>query len=125
MVTGIEDSAMTLGLDLKSNGVGDGSPNSGATIANYPTQNRVAREVATDPNILDVAKFAVFVHELGNALAGQRYLNGTSKKKIGDYGAENKKLGINDPDAGAALEACVYGGIVGLRTGRVGTTREF
>ena len=82
-------------------------------------------DVIKNSDFSEVAKFALFVHELGNALAGQRYLNGTSKTKMGDYGKQNRKLGISDPDAGAALEACVYGGIVGLRTGRIGTSREF
>lgn len=42
---------------------------------------------------------------------------------IGGYGSENRKSGISDPDAGAALEICIFGGLVNLRTGRVGTTR--
>jgi hypothetical protein len=122
----MDDDSTVLGLDLHSWGVGDGSPNSGATWGAHPENNRIASDIVSNSNVPYIAKFALFIHELGNSLAGLRYLNKKSKKKIGDYADKiDKKLGITDPDAGAAFKTCIFGGIVGVRTGRVGRSREF
>jgi hypothetical protein len=124
--TYMNDDSRVLGLDLKDWGVGDGSPNSGATSGDHPENNRIASDIFGNPNVPRIAKLALLIHELGNSLAGLRYLNGKNKKKIGDYADKiDKKLGVKDPDAGSALESCVFGGIVGTRTGRVGSSREF
>ncbi|MEK6280524.1 MAG: hypothetical protein AABN95_09255 [Acidobacteriota bacterium] len=60
-------------------------------------------------------------HELGNALGAALGL----PDPFGGYAAQNSARGIGDPDVGAAFENCVFGGLVGLRSGRVGSRREF
>jgi hypothetical protein len=140
--TTVEKSSVTLGQELLSSGVGDGSPQAGATYNRTPLHNYIASEVyANAPPFpggsipfTDMGFRALKIHELGNALAGLRRQSAQGRnnpeygirdklKDIGGYGPENKKAGIDDPDAGAALEICVFGGIVNLRTGRVGPGR--
>lgn len=113
---------------------GDGSPESGLTLGTNPSENFVASDVAGNNKISDIAVFALFIHELGNSIAGQRYKNslkrnskehGKNLKQIGEYQEYAKKYGTGKhTDAGVALEGCVFGGIVGLRSGRVGNSRE-
>jgi len=63
----------------------------------------------------------LFVHEVGNSLGDIVGL----PDPYGGYAAQNSARGIADPDVGAAFETCVFGGLVGLRSGRVGSRREF
>ncbi|MGE3466579.1 MAG: hypothetical protein AB7J13_06565 [Pyrinomonadaceae bacterium] len=118
--TRFDKDSVELGLDLKhSRGARDSTPQSGLTLGNYPSNNNIASDVWNNPNYIGIGKFALFIHELGNALAGLRFFNKTDRRTIGDY-----SWGGHD-DAGAVFEACVFGGIVGLRSGRIGTSREF
>jgi len=141
--TTFEKDSATIGRDLYSRGVGDGSPNSGATFGRTPFHNFIASDVYANlrpmfaggiPGYTSIGFIALKIHELGNGLAGVRrqlaqgqnnpeYSSRDQLRTIGGYGPENKKHGIDDPDAGAALEICVFRGIVNLRTGRVGSTR--
>ncbi|MEW5978803.1 MAG: hypothetical protein AB1898_23645 [Acidobacteriota bacterium] len=63
----------------------------------------------------------ILVHEIGNSLGWQTYMN----DPYNAYEVRNKENGIADPDVGAAFENCVFGGIVDVRTGLVGTERNF
>jgi YD repeat-containing protein len=83
--------------------------------------NFVASDVAADPKNLDIGLFGIYVHETGNALGAETGMD----DPFGAYAAENAKHGVSDPDVGAAFERCVFGGLVGLRTGRIGSHREF
>lgn len=146
LTTTVDRDSTTLGKELFQNGkVGDGSPNSGATFVGSGERNYIASDVYqnTQRTILgkttsgiytEIGLFALRIHETGNAISDlrNRLAQGTKNSEYGirdklipinGYGAENKRFGINDPDAGAALERCVFGGIVNLRTGRVGTSR--
>lgn len=101
--------------------VGDGSPQSGGTFSYYPQRNFVASDVASNALNKDIGVLALFIHELGNSI-GDQY--GLADPYTG-YAKKNAKHGIADPDVGAAFETCAFGGLVGLRTGRVGSHREF
>ena len=83
--------------------------------------NFVASDVAADPKNLDIGLLGLYVHEVGNALGAQTGMD----DPFGAYAAENAKHGVSHPDVGAAFERCVFGGLVGLRTGRIGSHREF
>jgi hypothetical protein len=106
---------------LQQVGVGNGGPNSGATFNYYPQRNYVARDVASDIRNTDIGVFGVFIHETANAIGD---LYGLADPYSG-YGKQNARRGIVDPDVGAAFETCVFGGLVGLQSGRVGSSREF
>ncbi len=112
--------SIALGQMLKTIGVGDGGPNSGATFNYYPQRNYIARNVASDPGYTDIGVFGVFTHELANSVGEQYALT----DPFSGYAKQNAKYGIVDPDVGAAFETCVFGGLVGLQTGRVGSARE-
>jgi hypothetical protein len=101
--------------------VGDGRPQSGGTFSYNPKRNFVASDVASNPLNKDIGVFGLFVHEVANSIGDQYDL----ADPYGGYGKQNAKHGIADPDVGAAFETCVFGGLVGLRTGRVGSHREF
>jgi len=79
--------------------------------------NFIASDVAADPSNLDIGLLGLYVHELGNGLGVEI---GMADRWEG-YRAENAKVGISDPDVGAAFERCVFGGLVGLQRGRVGS----
>jgi RHS repeat-associated protein len=100
----------------------NGGPESGMVLRTNPKQGYIANDVAKDPKNTDIALLALFIHELGNSLGSQLKL----KNPFSGYGAENKKYGISDPDIGAKFENCVFGnkGIVGLKSGRLGGSRE-
>jgi YD repeat-containing protein len=84
--------------------------------------NYVASDVVADSKYGDIGVFGLYIHELGNALGVETGID----NPFGAYAEENAKHGIkDDPDVGAAFEQCVFGGIVGLSSGRVGTSREF
>jgi hypothetical protein len=85
--------------------------------------NYVASDVVADSNFVDIGVFGLYVHELGNALGVETGMD----TPFGAYAEANAaKYGVtDDPDVGVAFEGCVFGGIVGLRTGRVGSHREF
>ncbi len=83
--------------------------------------NYIASDVAANPIYLDIGVLAAYVHELGNTLGVETGM----PDPYGGYAAENAKFGVSDPDVGAAFERCVFGGLVGLRTGRLGSNREF
>lgn len=143
--TSLEKDSATLGKELLADKIGDGSPNSGATYGGSPGHNYIASDIYANLSPVFPGGTAAYtaigfkalkIHELGNALAGLRkqlaqgrnnpeYGIRDSIKNIGDYGEENKKYGIGDPDAGAALENCVFGGIVNVRNGQVGKGRVF
>jgi hypothetical protein len=58
---------------------------------------------------------ALYFHEMGNMIAsllGQGIRSGNRNDPTGD------------PDKGQQFENCLFGGRVGLRTGRIGTNRE-
>ena len=111
----------SLGQMLQTIGVGSGKPNSGATFANYPERNYVASDLAADKNNTDIGVFAIFIHETANSIGDQYGL----ADPYGGYAKENAKHGITDPDVGAAFETCVFGGLVGVKSGQVGNRREF
>ncbi len=141
--TTLEKDSVTIGKEMLDRGVGDGSPNAGVTYDRTPFHNYIASDVYRNlspvfrggtTGYTGIGFKALKIHELGNALAGARrqlaqgrnnpeYGIRDTLKNIGGYGEENKKYRISDPDAGAALEICVFGGLVNLRSGRVGTTR--
>jgi len=83
--------------------------------------NYVASDVAADPKNLAIGLLGLFAHELGNGLGAETGM----ADPFAAYAAENAKFGISDPDVGAAFERCAFGGLVGLRSGRVGSHREF
>ena len=90
---------------------------SGATIDGSPSANWVASDVASNrQRYTDIGVFALYVHELGNLIASQL--------GIADRWNRNPNDPTDDPDIGQALENCVFGGRVGLRSGRVGNNRE-
>lgn len=94
---------------------------SGLTLGRYPTNNFIASDVAGNRKLYtDVGVLAVFIHELGNSIAIQ--LMPGQETAFKGYGLNG--INDNDRDYGTNLEACVFGGIVGLRTGRVGSNRE-
>lgn len=68
----------------------------------------------------DVGFRALYIHESGNMIANLLGILGWAK----GHGDENSAFGVNDPDIGQTLENCVFGGRVGLRTGRLGPERE-
>lgn len=104
-------SGLTLGTDfMDSNG----------NAVRYGV-NFVASDVAADPKNLDIGLFGLYIHEVGNALGAETGMD----DPFGAYAAHNAKFGVSDPDVGAAFEICVFGGLVGLRTGRIGSHREF
>lgn len=139
ITTAIDRDSAALGKQLKSENEGDptvtGGPETGLT-SGYGLSGSIRNWVASDT----VAKYkgvandqlliALWVHEVGNGLALARYINSKGTKSS-DYGKDIKPIrgyaketkGLKDPDGGAALENCVYGGIVTLSTGRVGTRR--
>jgi hypothetical protein len=112
--------ASNLGSMLKQIGVGNGGSNSGATFNYNPKYNFVASDVASDSTYKDIGVFGVFIHEVADSLGDQYPL----KDPYGGYAKQNAAHGIGDPDVGAAFETCVFGGLVGLQTGRVGSRRE-
>ncbi len=92
---------------------------SGLTLGSYPTTNWIASDIASNSAAFtNVGLSALFIHELGNSLAVQLI----GKSAFTDYGING--LNNNDKDYGTNLENCVFGGIVGLRSGRVGSNRE-
>lgn len=97
---------------------------SGYTSSNNTQRNWIARDVASNYNDYpaDNGFLGLFIHEMGNQIANQLGLNNWDTK----FASEMAKLGIKDGDYGAALESCSFGnkGIVGLRTGRLGPSRE-
>ncbi|MDX2044729.1 MAG: hypothetical protein SF097_26195, partial [Acidobacteriota bacterium] len=114
-------SAKELGEQLKALGVGDGRPNSGAFFKSDQKTGYVASDVVRDNGYKYVGVLGVAIHELGNLLAMQTTVaNPYSGYKTKTARGEN----ISDPDAGAAFETCVFGGLVGLQSGRVGNKRE-
>jgi hypothetical protein len=98
-----------------------GVDQSGATFASNPRNNFIASDVASNPRNTSIGLFGLYTHELGNALGAAVGL----PDPFGGYAAQNSARGISDPDVGAAFESCVFGGLVGLRSGRVGSRREF
>ena len=76
----------------------------------------IASDFAKNPSTLDVVVTAVEIHELGNKLAEVFIRNPRLFPK-----AKSKFLRRFDPDAGMALEECVFGGGVSTNTGRVST----
>ena len=98
---------------------------SGVTLAENgkgatPKANWIASDIASDSKkYSEIGVQALFIHELGNSIAGQ-LLGGTAFSGFGVNGYNNK-----DTDFGTNLEVCVFGKIVGLKTGRLGTKREF
>jgi len=112
----------TLGRQLKAvGGNPSGVDQSGATFGSSPNSNFIASDVASDSRNLNIGLFGLFIHELGNSLGK---ISGLADPFNG-FAQQNSKLGIKDPDVGAAFESCVFGGLVGLRSGRVGSRREF
>jgi hypothetical protein len=93
---------------------------SGVTVDSSPNVNWVASDVAGNKNYKDIALYALFVHELGNAIAIQLKIKDRWTANSGQMG------GVKDQDIGSLFEICVFGGgIVGLQTGRVGPSREY
>jgi hypothetical protein len=130
VITKIDRNSTTLAQDLNranaQNGVASHwRTQSGVTLENDFKEwfgvNFIASDVAADPGNLDIGLLGLYVHELGNGLGVETGMD----DPFGGYAAENAKFSISDPDVGAAFERCVFGGIVGLRTGRVGSNREF
>ncbi len=89
----------------------------GFTSAATTSTNYIALEVVrglNDRTYTKVGVDALFIHEMGNLignLLGIGVKSGTSDP-------------TGDPDYGQKLENCVFGGRVGLRTGRLGISRE-
>ena len=80
--------------------------------------NYIAIEVvrgSLDGNYTNVGIDALFIHEMGNLIANQ----------LGIGVDSGKQDPTKDTDYGQQLENCVFGGRVGLRTGRLGNEREF
>ncbi|MCW5961699.1 MAG: RHS repeat protein [Pyrinomonadaceae bacterium] len=96
---------------------------SGYTSPRSTDVNWIAKEVAENSaKYKDVGFRALFIHEMGNMIANIIRRNGWSN----DHGVDNSKFfGVNDPDIGQKLENCVFGGRVGLQSGRLGLSREF
>src|SRR6266705_539267 len=84
----------------------------GLTLRTNPMQNFIANDVASSSSNTDTGLFALFIHELGNALGLQVGLS----DPLSGFRAQNGKRGIDDPDVGAAFENCVFCGLVGLRS---------
>lgn len=127
VVTNINKNSVTLAQDLNR---ANGTPNYWATQSGLTLGDDfkggfgvtyIASDVAADPKNLDIGLLGIYVHELGNGLGAETGMD----DPFGGYASENAKFGISDPDVGAAFERCVFGGLVGLRTGRVGSHREF
>ncbi len=96
------------------------SSQSGVTLGSQPSGNFIASDVASNSKLYtDMGVMGLFIHELGNSIGAQIWGN-DAFNKFGLNGMNN-----NDKDFGTNLEACVFNGIVGLRTGRVGSYREF
>jgi hypothetical protein len=102
---------------------------SGYTAADNPRDNWIASDVANNSKYKDNAVYALFIHETGNQIAniiqGLHGIEDRNKDWWRNYGNENANFyGVNDPDIGQKLENCVFGGRVGLQTGRLGPNRE-
>jgi hypothetical protein len=119
--TSIERHSRALAGDLNK-ATGDNWKNqSGITLRNSPGLNWIASNVANGAEYSDVGVLALWVHELGNALAVQMEIS----KPFSGYAEENARVGVtDDADFGQTLETCVFGGRVGLRSGRLGSSRE-
>jgi len=76
----------------------------------------IASDIASDPNIMDIAITATEVRELGNALAHKFIGNPRRFPK-----AQSAWLRRFDSEAGMALEECAFGGAVTSNTGQVST----
>ena len=63
---------------------------------------------------------ALYIHEMGNMNGNRLQMN----KWDDGYTSENAQDGTGDADVGQTLEDCVFGGRVGLRSGRIGPHRE-
>jgi len=119
----VSQSSRALGRALQQIGVGDGRPNSGATFDTDPIRERsfLANDIVFSPRSSSRGVLGLILHEAGNNLGRQRALENI----FGGYDNRTARgERIRDCDVGAAFETCVFGGIVGLQTGRVGPYRE-
>jgi hypothetical protein len=110
----------TLALMHMSENPGDDrvTSQSGYTSSKNKKDNWIASDVVSGVSkgiYTQVGLEALFFHELGNMVAnllGQGIKSGNSNDPTGDR------------DKGQEFENCLYGGRVGLRTGRLGNSRE-
>jgi hypothetical protein len=93
---------------------------SGYTTKRRKDFNWIAKEVLESKYTL-IGFQALYLHELGNMIANVFNMPNWEDS----YGAENTKYGTDDPDIGQKLENCIFGGRVGLQSGRIGPSREF
>jgi hypothetical protein len=107
-------------------------PESGLTLVRSPLNNDVASDVVTNSNFSAIALEALYAHEVGNAIAFEKYKDdytratGEERDKMGNpLMSSSPPTAQGDRDPGVAFERCLYGGIVGLRSGRIGNSREF
>ena len=96
------------------------SNQSGFTLYERPKTNWIATDVGSNTKLYtNIGVLGLFIHELGNSIGVQLW----GKSAINSFGLNG--LNNNDKDFGTNLENCVFGGIVGLRSGKVGSNREF
>ncbi|MGH9877785.1 MAG: hypothetical protein ACRD5H_09115 [Nitrososphaerales archaeon] len=72
----------------------------------------------------EIGLFALQIHEVGNTLANTKFLDVDESLAPQRWRDARRRVGIADEDVGAAFETCVFGGLVGLVSGKVGDKRE-
>ena len=93
---------------------------SGFTSGENLSINWIASDVLKIPNLSITGLTALYIHEMGNMIGNRLQMNEWDD----GYTSENAQDGTGDADVGQTLEDCVFGGRVGLRSGRIGPNRE-
>jgi hypothetical protein len=106
-----------------------------AGYLSYASQlgNRVRGHVASDvltrvgTDFTEIGRTALFYHESGNgvAVAVINSLTDAERGKIRGFWHSSIPTKQGDDDPGTGFERCLFGGIVSLRSGNVGNSRDF
>jgi hypothetical protein len=104
-------------------------PQSGYVIGSRPRDAYIASDIVEGVRLgayKSVGLQALQIHELGNALGFLSH-SGAWKANVPQRW-NNRRIAIgikkDHDDSGAAFETCVFGGFVGLISGRIGNNRE-